>query len=418
MIFEKCAEYRIQHRLPSDEFIILLTSKSNKENWFSSPDPNGTRSIFIHTTGWDSYLIDCEPHYPLAFQCWENLLHALMFRSFQEGVELSHDPPIGCIADLCSWKPHITYKLRTADVCGDCLTLLKERGASPTLINQALGAFEALRKQMLFSKNFQAVETHENRLPFPVAITRRKLNTTTEPLHKFLLLIDHFDSLVRTPVIFVGAAVLRDSLASFISGKELRERPSLGNWVSALQSLSEQSAEFGLTALPNDLSARIRTVVSKAEQANIVHMRNEKRGHGYIDCRDSSYQNEFEACGPVVNEIENLLTPVLTRLKLYQVINTDRLNTVEFQVTVKSMMGSHPDFPVLQFSYKPRGMEEIPCKDQCYLYTQNDGQWIALHPYVQFKECPECHHPRVLVADGQQYLDPYMGHRVNIPQEV
>jgi hypothetical protein len=80
------------------------------------------------------------------------------------------------------------------------------------------------------------------------------------------------------------------------------------------------------------------------------------------------------------------------------------------------MMGSHPDFTVLDFAYKPGQMENIPYTEHCYLYVQNDGRWIALHPYVQFRECPKCHHPRVLIADGQQYLDPYMGHRVR-PQE-
>jgi hypothetical protein len=234
------------------------------------------------------------------------VLHALMFRSLQEGIELSHDPPIGCITDFCTWKPDITYKLRTADICGDCLTILEERGVTTALIDQALGAFAGLRTQMLFSRNFRSVESPDSRLPFPVAITRRKLSTTTEPLRKFLLSIDHFDSLVRTSVIFVGAAVLRDDFADFLAKKELLERPSLGAWVGALQSLSVRAETLGLTALPNDLSARIRTVVTKAEQANIVHIRNERRGHGYIDCRDSSYQEEFTACSTIVKEIENV----------------------------------------------------------------------------------------------------------------
>jgi len=55
MIFDKCTEYRTRYTIPSDEFIILLTSKRNKENWFASPDPKGTRSIFIHTSEWDHY---------------------------------------------------------------------------------------------------------------------------------------------------------------------------------------------------------------------------------------------------------------------------------------------------------------------------------------------------------------------------
>jgi hypothetical protein len=40
-----------------DEFIILLTSKRNDQNWFASPDPKGTRSIFIHTSEWNDYLL-------------------------------------------------------------------------------------------------------------------------------------------------------------------------------------------------------------------------------------------------------------------------------------------------------------------------------------------------------------------------
>jgi hypothetical protein len=247
-----------------------------------------------------------------------------------------------------------------------------------------------------------------------MAITRRKLILTTEPLRKFLLLIDHFDSLVRTSVIFVGTAALDHGLAKFLEDKELRERPSLGNWVKALQSLSERSEAIGLATLPNDLSSRMREVVREAEQGSIVHMRNERRGHGYIDCRDAGYQNQYNSCSVVVKNIEALLTPVLVRLKPYLVVGTDRLNAAEFQVTVKSMMGSHPDFAVSHFSYRPKEVENIPCKDQCYLYAATDGRWVPLHPYLQFKECPECRHPRVLIADGQQYLDPYMGHRVSL----
>jgi hypothetical protein len=77
-------------------------------------------------------------------------------------------------------------------------------------------------------------------------------------------------------------------------------------------------------------------------------------------------------------------------------------------------MGSHPDFHETSLSYEPKGMENIPYTGRCYLYTQSDAKWIALHPYVQFKDCPVCRHPRVLIADGQQYLDPYAGHRVSL----
>jgi hypothetical protein len=415
IIFDRCATYRSRYEIPSDDFLILLTSKSNELNWFSSLDPDGRRSIFIHTAEWDNYLIDCEPYYPIAHQCWSNLLHALMFRSLDDASHLWHDPPIGCVTDLCSWKPDITYKLRAADVCGACLSVLAEREAPINLIKQALSTFDVLRKHMLFSRQIRDIESHDDKLPFPVAITRRKLTTTTEPLRKFLLLIDHFDSLVRTAVLFLGAAALRNDLANFLRDKRLHERPSLGDWVKALQSLRDHA--HGLVALPEDLATRIQTVVSAAEQTNIVRLRNERRGHGYVDCYDLGYREEYAACSPIVADIESLLTPVLARLNCYHVINTDRKKANEFEVTVKSMMGSHPDFAAKSFCYEPKKVENIPYKDQCYLYIQNDAQWIALHPYVQFKDCPLCRHPRVLIADGQQYLDPYAGHRVDLPPE-
>jgi len=99
-----------------------------------------------------------------------------------------------------------------------------------------------------------------------------------------------------------------------------------------------------------------------------------------------------------------------SRLNCYQVINSEKVNETEFQATVKVMMGNHPDFKLSQISYRPEKIENIPYKDHCYLYC-NNGQWITLHPYVQFKECPVCHMPRILLADGQKYLDPYAGHR-------
>ena len=83
------------------------------------------------------------------------------------------------------------------------------------MIGQVLNAFEVLRKKMLLSKSFRNVETTESKLPFPVAITRRKVSTITDPRLKLHLLIDHFDSLIRTSVIFMGAVALSGNLTNF-----------------------------------------------------------------------------------------------------------------------------------------------------------------------------------------------------------
>src|SRR5262245_18338463 len=58
-------------------------------------------------------------------------------------------------------------------------------------------------------------KTTESKLPFPVAVTRRKVSTITDPRLKLHLLIDHFDSLIRTSVIFLGAVALARNLTNF-----------------------------------------------------------------------------------------------------------------------------------------------------------------------------------------------------------
>jgi hypothetical protein len=63
-------------------------------------------------------------------------------------------------------------------------------------------------------------------------------------------------------------------------------------------------------------------------------------------------------------------------------------------------------------------MDEIPDKHRCYLFIENVERWIPLHPYVLLEQCPICHHPRGLIFDGEQYLDPHIGHRVTLTQQL
>ncbi len=415
-IFVACRGYRVHNAIPDDECLVLLTSLPNELNWFSSPDFGGSRSIFIHTGQWENFLIDGAPECAVAFQVWENVLQSLMFDSLDDTVRNAHDPAIGCVNDMCSWKPDVRFKLRTADVCRDCLERLLERGVSVELIKQALSAFESIRGSMLFSRAYRTTGIQEDLWPFPVAITRRKLTTSTEPLRRFLFLLDHFDSLLRTSVIFVGAAALGKQLSEFIDDHHLGSRPSLGDWVAAFQALASDAStrSLGLNSFQGDLVSRIQRVVGEADKGHVVQLRNEKRGHGYCDCQDSGYRDAFEVCQPSVTEIEKLLKPVLMRLTCYHVFETRNRDGRSFEVRARQMTGSHPDFVESVVDYEPSGLENIPCADRCYLYQSTISRWTGLYPYLLFQECPACRHPRVLIWDGEQYLDPYIGHRVKV----
>jgi hypothetical protein len=77
-----------------------------------------------------------------------------MFNDYNEARTSVHVDPIGCVNDLCLEKKNIILKLRTADVCADCMTKLKEK-LSVADIQHALLIMESLRVKMLFSQNFK-----------------------------------------------------------------------------------------------------------------------------------------------------------------------------------------------------------------------------------------------------------------------
>jgi hypothetical protein len=152
-LFSKTDKYRVSHKIPGNEFVILLTDIPNKSNWFACLDEKMPFNGFVHTADWD-YFIDCPPAFPIAFEVMALVLQKHMFQGSQELRESVHQPPIGCINDLCLQKQEIILKLRTADICKDCMNLLKPN-MPMLMIRQALNILESLRLKMLYAQNFK-----------------------------------------------------------------------------------------------------------------------------------------------------------------------------------------------------------------------------------------------------------------------
>jgi hypothetical protein len=108
---------------------------------------------FIHTSDWNHF-IKCQDSFPIAFEVIALILQKHMFNDYNEARTSVHVDPIGCVNDLCLEKKNIILKLRTADVCADCMTKLKEK-LSVADIQHALLIMESLRVKMLFSQNFK-----------------------------------------------------------------------------------------------------------------------------------------------------------------------------------------------------------------------------------------------------------------------
>lgn len=153
ILFGKCNSYRSQKGINNNEFVILLTEMSNDKNWFASLDEKMPFNGFIHTSDWNHF-IKCNDAFPIAYEVIALLLQKNMFNSYSELSKSVHNDPIGCVNDMCIEKKDIKLKMRTADICPDCMQKLKGK-LSFAEINQALNVMESLRVKMLFSQNFK-----------------------------------------------------------------------------------------------------------------------------------------------------------------------------------------------------------------------------------------------------------------------
>jgi hypothetical protein len=152
-IFSRCSEYRRKNDIGTNEFVVLLTDYSNDKNWFAAGDPRGERNLFVQTRYWD-YYSGSDLRYPVAYHTVTGILKKLMFRDYNDLNAHWHERPIGCMLDFCRNKKEISLKLRTADICPDCLKLINDRSVDHKLVQQVFEVLDGIRAQMVYKARF------------------------------------------------------------------------------------------------------------------------------------------------------------------------------------------------------------------------------------------------------------------------
>lgn len=152
-LFSKCQSYRLQHNIANNDFVILLTDIANERNWFASLDENMPFNGFIHTDEWPHY-IDCPAEFPIAYEVVALMLQKFMFNDIEDLRSTVHNIPVGCVNDMCVQKKEVILKLRTADICRNCMSKIKDI-LPAHLIYHALQIMESLRLKMLYAQNFR-----------------------------------------------------------------------------------------------------------------------------------------------------------------------------------------------------------------------------------------------------------------------
>jgi len=164
-LFSECNEFRRSKKVHTNDikvqendFVVLLTGRKNKDDFFSFFDTN--KNIFVQTSEWDSFTSSAKI-YPVAYEIISNILQSLMKLSLKRPNQWVHEDPIGCINDFCDKKKEIILKLRTGDICLNCLKKMKKERVKDELIDQSLQILELVRKESQFSQGFTKNRTPE-----------------------------------------------------------------------------------------------------------------------------------------------------------------------------------------------------------------------------------------------------------------
>ncbi len=163
-LFDICKKLRINHSIPEDTFIFLLTQKPNFNNFFGYLDVNNPTNGFVHAGDWERF-IHCPTELPVAYHIVALMIQKQMVNNEKELVNLLHREPIGCVNDYCQNKKDVILKMRTADICPTCMERLTLK-LSPPVINHIFEILESLRIKMLFAQNMR-----QHLKPSPILIT-------------------------------------------------------------------------------------------------------------------------------------------------------------------------------------------------------------------------------------------------------
>lgn len=385
-VFDSIDAHRSGQEWSADDVVCILTPKPDSLNWYSACATDGRRLFYIHSEGWD-WLGTVRPDAAIAYDIVQNVLTLALAEVGVAYQACIHEPSIGCIFDFCQQKAEWTLKLRTADICEQCLQRFESHGASDELLRQIVALLELARTTALSTSRYRVGEAPFARWPYPVAITRHKAAHETEPGRQVFALIDHFDSLLRYTV-YAEHTRRGGSLA-------LEERPSLGNWVQHFGRVVEEPVRGQVLAIINE--------------HGLVHYRNETRGHGW-QRTEKEFAKALPALRQAITELEASLEPLLRRPAPVIIEGAAMTPAGGYSLTGKRLAGSNSLFePYKQdVGRDPRALGVVLNT----ILLEIGNEYRSMQPWIEWRECSECQHQRVLLSDGASYIDAQVGHRV------
>lgn len=149
-----------------------------------------------------------KPIYPIAYEIMAWILRSLMYPTRDEIHAQVHDEPLGCINDFCRDKKQIILKMRTGDICDDCMDQIINNDVSPPLLRQIQSILNEIRQQILFSRNRNVyltssrllINTQNRTLRFP-EYAQGEVKLNPKELALYLLFLEHKEGLALNQVV-------------------------------------------------------------------------------------------------------------------------------------------------------------------------------------------------------------------------
>ncbi len=149
-LFGICTDFRKENKIPKDDHVMLLTDQSNEHNWFGSYDES-LKNYFIQTNHWGYFFgNDLDSRFPIAYEVTAWILRSMMFPGQIETLNALHKAPRGCMMDFCIDKSQIILKMRTGDLCHDCMNILTNRDVNRSQARQLFTIMDGIRENLLF----------------------------------------------------------------------------------------------------------------------------------------------------------------------------------------------------------------------------------------------------------------------------
>jgi hypothetical protein len=146
-LFNLCGDFKINNNIAPTDIAILISplSYSGYFSFYNSINKN----IFICTEHWELFS-NAEKKVLIAYQVIENILQCVS----NFNPNRAHQKSIGCINDMCISKIDITLKLRTADICPQCIDLFLKGGLTNATLFQSMKFLEELRNNFLLQDSY------------------------------------------------------------------------------------------------------------------------------------------------------------------------------------------------------------------------------------------------------------------------